>query len=506
MNEAAKWVAVYLINSVWQIPVLALCAAGLVKVTARSGARLHYRVWVGCLLLAILLPAMPRVGRGSSVGARAGVVRVEMSGGVVRRVSVRERVAAYAREVLKFVEERRSLELVVAIYGVSILMGMVQFGRRLRVTGAVVRGARRISLRPMVESSMLRSAEALGVGVVEVWSSARVLCPATVSWPRAMLLVPEDFNSVAEEDAAAAIGHELAHVRRRDFETNLVLEVVGLAAFYHPALHWIARRVAEAREVLCDEMAAEATLGRTAYAKSLLSLAESVCLAPAVPGLLLGVLEGTTLERRIMKLIDGRVPLSRRYRVASVVGCWVLLGAVAVGVGALSLRPSVAHAAGAAPAVNALELNAPDLAGLKAGVPAVGDGPVKAVMVADAVAPPPPPPPGDVPRASTNFQEYMMHGVVKAIGGDVSAPMVMYQVDPEFSEEARKAKVMGTVTVGLIVDKNGRPEDVHVVRGVGYGLDQKAVEAVSQYKFKPAMENGQPVMVALNIEVNFQIF
>jgi TonB family protein len=502
MSDAAKWVAVYLINSVWQIPVLALCTAGLVKATPRGGAKLHYRLWVGCLVLAILLPAMPRVGREVRVGERAGVVRVEMSGGVVREVGVREQVAVYVREALEFLEERRAVDWLLGIYGVSILGGMVQFGRRLRVTGAVVRGATRMELPDLVARSMRRSAEALGVGAVEVWSSARVLCPATVSWPRAMLLVPEDFNLVAEEDAAAAIGHELAHVRRRDFETNLGLEVVGLVAFYHPALHWIARRVAEAREVLCDEMAAEATLGRTAYAKSLLSLAESVCLAPAVPGLLLGVLEGTTLERRIMKLIDARLPLSRRYRVASVVGCWVLLGAVAVGVGALSVRPSVAHAAGAAPAVNTPELNA--LAGWKANGPAVGDRPVKPVLVADAVAPPPPPPPGDVPRASTDFQ-YMMPGV-KSIGGDVSAPMVLYQVDPEFSEEARAAKMMGTVTVGLIVDEDGRPEDVHVVRGVGYGLDQKAVEAVSQYKFKPAMENGQPVMVGLNIEVNFQIF
>ena len=97
-------------------------------------------------------------------------------------------------------------------------------------------------------------------------------------------------------------------------------------------------------------------------------------------------------------------------------------------------------------------------------------------------------------------------GGPRRIGGGVSAPQVIYQVEPEFSEEARKAKVAGNVLVNLWVDTNGLPSHVHVIRGVGMGLDEKAVEAVKQYKFKPAMENGKPVLVELNIEVNFQIF
>lgn len=97
-------------------------------------------------------------------------------------------------------------------------------------------------------------------------------------------------------------------------------------------------------------------------------------------------------------------------------------------------------------------------------------------------------------------------GGPRRIGGGVSAPVLIYSVEPEFSEEARKAKVAGNVLVNLYVDQNGNPSHVHVIRGVGMGLDEKAVEAVKQYKFKPAMENGKPVLVELNVEVNFQIF
>ena len=97
-------------------------------------------------------------------------------------------------------------------------------------------------------------------------------------------------------------------------------------------------------------------------------------------------------------------------------------------------------------------------------------------------------------------------GGPRRIGGGVSAPELLFKVEPEFSEEARKAKVAGNVLVGIWVDTNGNPTHVRVLRGVGMGLDEKAIEAVRQYRFKPGMENGRPVVTEVNIEVNFQIF
>jgi len=83
---------------------------------------------------------------------------------------------------------------------------------------------------------------------------------------------------------------------------------------------------------------------------------------------------------------------------------------------------------------------------------------------------------------------------------------VVSKVDPEFTTEARQKKLAGVVLVNLIVDAKGKPQNVHVGRGIGSGLDQNAVAAVKKYKFEPATENGKPVPVALSVEVNFQIF
>jgi protein TonB len=97
-------------------------------------------------------------------------------------------------------------------------------------------------------------------------------------------------------------------------------------------------------------------------------------------------------------------------------------------------------------------------------------------------------------------------GGIRHVRGGVSEPELIFKVDPEFSEEARKAKFMGIVMVNLIVDTHGMPQNVHILRGVGMGLDERAIAAVKQYRFKPAMENGHPVPVQVNVEVNFQIF
>ena len=97
-------------------------------------------------------------------------------------------------------------------------------------------------------------------------------------------------------------------------------------------------------------------------------------------------------------------------------------------------------------------------------------------------------------------------GGVMHSGGSVSAPVPLYEVDAEFSEEARKAKFSGNVEIYLVVDEHGNPTHIRVTRGVGMGLDEKAIEAVRQYKFKPGMLNGKPVKVDMNIEVDFHIY
>ena len=103
------------------------------------------------------------------------------------------------------------------------------------------------------------------------------------------------------------------------------------------------------------------------------------------------------------------------------------------------------------------------------------------------------------------------------VGDGVSAPQVIYSVDPEFTDKARKKKLGGTCIVGLLVDATGAPQDVHIVksaaesvppklRSAALSLDENAIKAVKQYKFKPAMYQGKAVPVETSVEIAYRIY
>jgi periplasmic protein TonB len=96
-------------------------------------------------------------------------------------------------------------------------------------------------------------------------------------------------------------------------------------------------------------------------------------------------------------------------------------------------------------------------------------------------------------------------GGVFRVGGGVSAPVLLYKVEPEYSEEARKAKYQGTVLLYVEVDPNGHATNIRVQRSLGLGLDEKAIEAVRKWRFRPGQKDGKPATVVAVIEVNFRL-
>jgi TonB family protein len=96
-------------------------------------------------------------------------------------------------------------------------------------------------------------------------------------------------------------------------------------------------------------------------------------------------------------------------------------------------------------------------------------------------------------------------GGLMSVGGGVSAPQVIHSVEPDFTDEARRANFQGSVAIKLIVDSQGNPQDIRLASHLGMGLDEKAVAAVRQYKFRPAMYQGHPVSVEILIDVAFHL-
>jgi len=94
---------------------------------------------------------------------------------------------------------------------------------------------------------------------------------------------------------------------------------------------------------------------------------------------------------------------------------------------------------------------------------------------------------------------------VYRVGSDVSSPSVIYKTDPQYSEEARVAKVSGTVLLQVVIGVDGQASNFNVVKSAGFGLDDCAVAAVAKWRFKPGQKDGSPVPVYATIEVNFRL-
>lgn len=123
-----------------------------------------------------------------------------------------------------------------------------------------------------------------------------------------------------------------------------------------------------------------------------------------------------------------------------------------------------------------------------------------ALLCASAVAQTPAPPAQSHPDIFSS--SYVP--APKAKHHQIPAPTLIYSVDPQFPADAPKGKFSGFVVVATVVNTDGKPEQVHVVKSLGPEFDKNAVAAVEQYRFRPALQHGKPVPVKVNVEVNFR--
>lgn len=243
-----------------------------------------------------------------------------------------------------------AVDAVLAVYGCALLFFAARLAWGVWKTRRIAGQATAVSLEGGLAASWTLYSKRLRGSDVRICCSRAVSGPVVVGMRRVVLLVPEGFlDSVAAEDWEAALAHEFAHIERRDFLKSVAYGALSLPVGWHPVVRLIVARIAESREVVCDEMAAEAAQGRKEYAHSLLRLAQMLMDGPRrEPLQAIGIFDGNTLERRVMTLLRKPVEMKKVRQLVSVAACAAM--AMAACGSALALRMNVVDGAAAAAA------------------------------------------------------------------------------------------------------------------------------------------------------------
>jgi beta-lactamase regulating signal transducer with metallopeptidase domain len=287
----------YLVNAVWQIPVVAIGAAILARVGGLT-PRGRNLVWLAALALAVTLPLLPGAEALKLNAPADPAAQPAMTGPVVFSAPS----PAYGLPPMQI--DAGAARLIVAAFGFAFAVGLLRLVLSWRAASALAGRSTPLALAPGVELAVRQAARAHRRPMPPVRLSDEIGGPVVVGalWP--VILAPRAFLRLTEDEQRAALLHELAHVVRRDYAVNLACELAVLPACWHPVIYEIKAGVRRSREIACDAMAGAALGSREIYARRLLSLAQS--LRPRDGGgdlVMVGLIGRSDLEDRLMNLI-----------------------------------------------------------------------------------------------------------------------------------------------------------------------------------------------------------
>jgi TonB family protein len=441
MTNLALWIFAYLLNSLWQIPLVYATAWLAARGLRSLGAEVEHRVWVAALVLESLLPAASIFPwRWAALSLWHTSQGTEGSVYVVMGSGSGAGVAPFPAMVLA---------VVAVVYGVFVGYLAARFLWRMARLSAMRREAAPVKLEGEPARFWTRCLKRFGIKEVSIAASADILGPVTIGIQRNVVLLPVSMiDGLPEEEVCTVIAHELAHVARQDFAKNLLYEFLSLPVLYHPLL-WLTRsRIRESREIICDRAAAALT-GQIEYAHSLLRLASLFVggTTNRTPHTI-GIFDTNAFERRVMSLTKKSREIGGARRVAIVAAC-VAFGLVTSG----SIMALGMH-------VNAF--------------------------------------------ASSSSDSGSKSGKELSIPADVMQKNLVNKAIPVYPPDAKKAKIQGTVVLEAVVGKDGSVENLRVVSGPAE-LQQSALDAVRQWKYKPYLLNGNPVQVKTTVNIIYNL-
>ncbi len=439
----------YVLNSLWQIPLIFLAAWIASRLARTSGPRIEHRIWVTALILETILPGCPiqpldlwrqlAAWLPFGAGRHYGEARIVLGPAIANGAGALHFPPFFVAAVL------------IAYSAVLLyLSGRLAWG--LWRTHLMLRHSEPVPPQGELAQSCVRSSRVLtgqkrsASYTLEIATSPMISGPVTAGVRRSVLLVPPGFlESVAPDDLDALMAHEFAHIERRDFAKNILYGLLSIPASHHPLL-WLTRaRLAESRELVCDAQAADALAGRESYARSLLRLASMLSESTTAGALhAVAIFDTNNFERRIMDLQQKQVELRglRRFAILGVCSAIALTACVS----ALALRMEVT----------------------------------------------------DAGNQNTSPKPTKVH---------VKDLKILRREPPVYPQEAKTSgnALNGEVQLEVIIGKTGEVENIRVKKSLRDDYDKAAIDAVRNWRWEPYHLNGDPVDVVTTITIVYSL-
>ena len=443
MRSLEFWILAYLLNSLWQVPLLFAAAWLIARALRPLGAAAEHRVWVLALLLQSLLPALSifpwewlRMFLWGENASKAGEAHVTVMVGQGTGVGVLRLPGVL-------------LEAIAMLYITVIVFFAIRFLCRAINLSSLRREAIPVPLPAQPALFWDRCLKRFEVQDVSIAASSRVFGPVTLGIHRKLLLLPVNvIEELPETDLHTVIAHEFAHMRRRDFTKNLLYELLSLPVSYHPLL-WLTRaRIMESREMVCDQMAAALT-GPNEYAQSLLRLASLL-----ITGTLgrtphtIGIFDANVFERRLMNVTEKQQEIRGVRRVVILAACAALALATCGSALALGMHAKAAS---------------------------------------------------DSSDSNANKAPKQL-----SVSSDVMQQNILTKAVPVYPPAAKKARIQGKVALSAVIGTDGIVESLRVLSGP-QELQQSSLDAVRQWTYKPFLLNGNPVEVETTVNVVYTL-
>ncbi|MFZ0820928.1 MAG: TonB family protein [Candidatus Acidiferrales bacterium] len=468
MRIVSQELLTLLFNSLWQIALIAAAATLCARLLRNTKAGTRHLLWVAALVAPVFLAAVTLWlgARQSLFPLKPAAANLEFSQAVSANglpLSLSTDGTPPMPSPAKTIPVSRTVALTLLVgYGLLFAYRSIQLLRAWLKTRAIVRGANEADVAGHIKEIIGRCVETIGIAKIRVLWSPSIAVPVTIGAMRPVVILPE--KMLGERDAdllTTALGHELAHVRRKDYALNLLYELLYVPISFHPAAAWVKRRIRQTREQRCDEVVTEKLLNAAAYARSLVKMAGwATRINYSTPTISVGIADAGNLEERIMSILrkPRKAPSTKILMIA-----------------AASLLFVVPCVVAAQHAMRIIILPDPPA------VPAIGIPPSEEVSFS-------------IVRSSNGQLEERVN------------PVVIYSTRPEYTKDARKNKIHGEVKLEVTIGTDGVARDIKVTQPLYPSLDESAVTAIREWKFAPAMKDGKPVEKRIPISVSFNLF